>query len=55
MKDFTNLFGTKIEFKPFYQSSVRLWRVARYENGELDRVNESQGFKSEKECVDSIK
>jgi hypothetical protein len=54
MRAFTNLFGVKIEHKPFFQSCLKIWRVARYENGELERVYEINGFESYEECLKSI-
>lgn len=51
MKAFTNTFGIKIEYRPFFQECLNTWRVARFENGELFSVNESKGFKTEKECL----
>ena len=36
MKTYTNIFGTKISHKPFYQTSLNTWRIARYENDKLD-------------------
>ena len=53
MKTFTNIFGTKIENKPFFHTACKVWRVARYENNELDFVYESESFKTEKECLKS--
>jgi hypothetical protein len=50
MKSFTNIFGTKIQHKPFFQSSSKTWRIARYENEKLDIVFESLGFSTELEC-----
>jgi len=51
MTSFTNVFEVEIENKPFYQESVGTWRVARYENGELERVYENKGFETEAECL----
>lgn len=51
MTTFTNIFGTKIDYKPFFQSCLNTWRVARFENGELESVYENKGFKTEKECL----
>ena len=42
MKTYTNIFGTKISHKPFYQTSLNTWRIARYENDKLDMVLEKQ-------------
>jgi hypothetical protein len=54
MTAFTNLFGVKIEYKPFFQSCLSIWRVARYEHGELEQVCEIKGFDSYEECLKSI-
>lgn len=51
MKGFTNVFGTKIENKPFFQTCLNTWRIARFENGELERVYEIKGFKTYEECL----
>ena len=51
MKAFTNVFGTKIEHKPFFQTCLNTWRIARFENGELERVYETKGFKTYEECL----
>jgi hypothetical protein len=51
MKTFTNIFGVKIEHKPFFQNCLKIWRVARYENGELETVYENKGFETYKECL----
>ena len=51
MKTFTNVFGTKIENKPFFQTCLNTWRVARFENNELFQVFESKGYKSYDECL----
>ena len=51
MKAFTNVFGTKIEHKPFYQTVLKTWRVARFENGELEQVYEGVGFKTKEKCL----
>lgn len=51
MKAFTNIFGTRIEHKPFFQTSCNLWRVARFENNELDMVKESLGYESYDDCL----
>ena len=50
MKSFTNLFGTKVDYKPFLQTSLNVYRVARFENNELDIVFENKSFKSLKKC-----
>jgi len=55
MKNFTNVFGTEISYKPFYQTALNLWRVARFENNNLDLVVESDGqFKSQEDCQEYI-
>jgi len=51
MKAFKNIFGTQIENKPFYHTACNVWRVARFENNELDTVNENVGYKSYEECL----
>ena len=51
MESFTNVFGIKIEKKPFFQTCLNIWRVARFENGELERVYENKGFKTYEECL----
>jgi hypothetical protein len=51
MKAFKNIFGTQIENKPFYHTACKVWRVARFENNELDTVNENVGYKSYEECL----
>jgi len=55
MKTFTNIFGKKIENKPFFHTACKVWRVARYENNELDFIYENESFKTEKECLKSCK
>jgi hypothetical protein len=50
MKAFTNIYGTLIEHRPLLQSCLNVWRVARFEDGELDFVYENKAFKSSKEC-----
>ena len=54
MQNFTNIFGTKVTHKPFYQSSLGTWRVARYEDGELDIVFENKYFLTEKDCIEFL-
>jgi len=51
MKAFTNVFGVEIQHKPFFQTCLNTWRVARFENGQLDRVYETKGFKTYHECL----
>ena len=51
MKNFTNLFGIKIEHKPFFQTCLNTWRIARFENGEIQAVYENKGFKTFEECL----
>jgi hypothetical protein len=51
MKPFTNIFGTKIENKPFFHSACNVWRVARYEDGEIDISYENLGFKTYEDCL----
>lgn len=51
---FTNVFGNIIEWKPFYQDCLKVWRVALYENGELYKVFEGKEYRSEKDCLDAI-
>tara|TARA_R110000744_G_scaffold22181_3_gene57112 strand:+ start:596 stop:766 length:171 start_codon:yes stop_codon:yes gene_type:complete len=51
MKNFTNLFGIKVQLKPFFQSSLNTWRIARFENEELQSVNEKRRFNTFKECL----
>ena len=50
MKSFTNLFGTKVDYRPFLQTSLNVYRVARFENNELDIVFENKSFKSLEKC-----
>lgn len=55
MRNFTNVFGTEIAYKPFFQDALSVWRVARFENNNLDVVLESEGqFKTEKDCQEYI-
>lgn len=55
MKTYTNIFGTKISHKPFYQTSLNTWRIARYENDKLDMVLEDdKSFSTKKECMDYL-
>jgi len=54
MKTFTNIFGTKITNKPFYQRSLNTWRIARYENDKLDMVFEDKSFLTKKECIKQL-
>ena len=54
MRTFTNIFGTKITNKPFYQSSLDTWRIARYENGKLDMVFENKYFLTKKDCIEFL-
>lgn len=54
MRNFTNVFGTEVAYKPFYQTVLNVWRVARFEDGELDVVFENKGFESEKSCQKHI-
>jgi len=51
MEAFTNVFGTKIEHRPFFQTCLGVWRVARYENNELFEVYEQREFKTKKQCL----
>ena len=51
MKTFKNIFGTKIEHKPFFQTCLNTWRVARFEDGELETVYEGKAFKTHEECL----
>jgi len=51
MKTFKNIFGTKIEHKPFFQTCLNTWRVARFEDGELETVYEGKAFKTYEECL----
>lgn len=51
---FTNIFGTKIEHKPFLQTCLNIWRIARYEDDKLYIVYENKGFQSEEECQKAI-
>lgn len=55
MQAFTNIFGTKIENKPFYQTCIKTWRVARYEDGELDMVYENKQFETYESCLEECK
>ncbi len=54
MTTFINIFGTKIEYKPFFQTCLNIWRIARYENDKLDIVYENKAFQSKKECQKAI-
>jgi hypothetical protein len=51
MKSFTNIFGTKIEHKPFFQSACNVWRVARYEDGKIDISYENVAFETYEDCL----
>lgn len=51
MKTFTNIFGTRIEHKPFYHTACNVWRVARYENNEFYTSYENVGYNSYEECL----
>lgn len=51
MKSFKNVFGQVIEYKPFFQNSLNVWRVARFEDNEIDVVFENKGFKNYQECL----
>lgn len=51
MKPFVNIFGLKIEHKPFFHTALKVWRVARYENNELDVVYEQRAFKNYEKCL----
>jgi hypothetical protein len=51
MKSFTNIFGTEIEYKPFYNNAEGVWYSARYEDGELDMVLELKEFENKYECA----
>ena len=51
---FKNIFGTKIEYKPFLQTSLNVWRIARYEDEKLDIVYENKAFQSKEECKKAI-
>ncbi len=55
MKTFTNLFGTKITYRPFFQKSINTWRIARYENNKLDMVFENSSFNTFDSCLKAIK
>lgn len=50
MEAFTNVFGTQIEYKPFYHTACKVWRVARFEDNKLDMVNENIGYESYEDC-----
>ena len=52
MKTYTNAFGNLVAFKPFYHTACKVWRVARFENNELESVYESKSFETESECID---
>tara|TARA_R100001463_G_scaffold42546_8_gene89103 strand:+ start:169 stop:501 length:333 start_codon:yes stop_codon:yes gene_type:complete len=54
MNTYTNIFGTKISHKPFYQASLNTWRIARYENDKLDRVFEDKSFLTKEECMQQL-
>jgi hypothetical protein len=51
MKSFTNIFETKIENKPFFHNACSVWRLARYENNELDIVFENRAFDTYEDCL----
>ena len=51
MKAFTNIFGTRIEHKPFFHTACSLWRIARFEGNELHSVKETVGYKTYGECL----
>lgn len=50
MKSIINIFGTKIEYKPFYNNAERVWYSARFEDGELDMVFDLREFETKFEC-----
>ena len=45
-----NIFGQKIQYKPFYQTCLKVWRKALFVDGELDIVFESKQFSNRSEC-----
>lgn len=51
MKSFTNIFGIKIEYKPFYNNAEGVWYTARYEDNELDMVLELREFDNKFDCA----
>ena len=51
MTTYKNWNNQEISFTPFYQSSLKLFRVARRVNGELDEVYEGKGYKTRKACL----
>ena len=51
---FTNSIGVKVEYKPFYQTCLKLWRIARYENGQLETVLEHKEFLTKESCLKAI-
>ena len=51
MTSFTNWSGNQITYKPFFQNSLNVWRIARYEDGELDMVYEQISFDNEDDCM----
>ena len=51
MKSFTNILGTEIEYKPFYNNAEGVWYSARYEDGKLDMVLELREFDNKFECA----
>tara|TARA_R110002110_G_scaffold19187_5_gene80021 strand:- start:218 stop:730 length:513 start_codon:yes stop_codon:yes gene_type:complete len=55
MKAFTNWNGIQIEHRPFFQSCLKLWRVARYENGEFYTSYENIGFETYEDCLKECK
>jgi len=55
MKAFANWNGIEIEHRPFFQSCLNTWRVARYENGEFQTSYENIGFETYEECLKECK
>ncbi len=55
MELYLNCIGDKIEFKPFYHTCLKNWKVSRYENGQLDIVYENKDFDTYEDCVKECK
>ncbi len=47
---FTNWNNKQISFLPFYHTACKVFRVARYEQGELDVVYENKGYNNLRDC-----
>ena len=52
---FTNIFGERISFTPFFHNACNVWRVSRNVNNELDEVFENKAFNSFESCESACK